>query len=100
MDGSAPVEIGSHTVAPCAIDLRCPGGDLTWSPDGSRIAFLILSNVFLENGARLSKGMGYVLVSTIHADGSGDEVLIDELTYRSWDGGSYGGSALGSFIWG
>jgi Tol biopolymer transport system component len=89
MDGSAPAEIGSPTVASCAIEGVNCGGDLTWSPDGSRIAFQIQSNVFLENGARLSEGNGYVLASTIDADGSGDEVLIDELTYRSWDGGSY-----------
>jgi hypothetical protein len=30
-----------------------------------------------------------VVVSAIDADGSGGAELIDELTYRSWDGGSY-----------
>lgn len=52
------------------------GHDLNWSPDGSRI------------GLRTSKH-GSVVVSAIDADGSGDAERIDELTYRSWDGGSY-----------
>jgi Tol biopolymer transport system component len=63
MDGSAPAEI----VLPIA------GCDcLTWSPDGSQIAFRTRHRAFV-----------------IDADGRGQAEPIDELTYRSWDGGSY-----------
>jgi Tol biopolymer transport system component len=74
MDGSAPTEIGSPPAASCA-DLLC-NYDLTWSPDGSQIAFR-------------TAGGGSVDVSAIRADGLGDAMRIDELTYRSWDGGWY-----------
>jgi Tol biopolymer transport system component len=62
MDGAAPTEI----VVPIA------GSDLTWSPDGSRIALYTRHRAFV-----------------IDADGRGEAEPIDELTYRSWDGGSY-----------
>jgi Tol biopolymer transport system component len=62
MDGPAPTEI----VVPIA------GSDLTWSPDGSRIGFHTRHRAFV-----------------IDADGRGEAEPIDELTYLSWDGGSY-----------
>jgi len=80
MDGSAPAKVGPFP-ARCSPDVvgsqvQFCGHDLTWSPDGSRI------------GLRTSKH-GSVVVSAIDADGSGDPERIDELTYRSWDGGAY-----------
>ncbi len=71
MDGAAPVEIGSVSFAGCAYNWRC---DLTWSPDGSQIAF------HEDEGGR---------VTVFDADGAGETEPIDELTYASWDGGSY-----------
>jgi Tol biopolymer transport system component len=68
MDGSAPAEIGS-LVASCRFFYKC---DLTWSPDGSRIA--------VETPQA---------TAAFDVDGSGEATPIDELTYRSWDGGSY-----------
>jgi Tol biopolymer transport system component len=76
MDGSAPAEIVS-LVASCA-----GGCGLTWSPDGSRIAFRTAIGVPIP-------GDGLAVTSAIDADGQGDPVRIDELTYRSWDGGGY-----------
>jgi Tol biopolymer transport system component len=77
MDGSAPTEIGSplplRVPDPCA--LLCQQ-DLIWSPDGSQIAVR-------------TAGDGPVDVSAIDAGGQGEAQRIDELTYRSWDGGSY-----------
>ena len=70
MDGAGPAEIGSLPLAGCTYDEEC---GLTWSPDGSQIAF------------RKLKGE----VSAFDANGAGEVGLIDELTYRSWDGGSY-----------
>jgi Tol biopolymer transport system component len=66
MDGSAPAEIGSF-VGGCRF-YPC----LAWSPDGSQI------------GAETPDGF-----AAIDAEGSGEAVPIDELTYRSWDGGQY-----------
>ena len=68
MDGAAPTEF-VLPLAGCAFNYRC---GLTWSPDGSRIAF--------------HKAHA---VSAIDADGPGEAERIDELTYRSWDGGWY-----------
>jgi Tol biopolymer transport system component len=76
MNGSASAEIVS-LVASCAHECG-----LTWSPDGSRIAFKT------EIGVPMP-GEGLAVTSAIDADGSGDPVRIDELTYRSWDGGGY-----------
>ena len=77
MDGSAAAKVAPFPA-------RCRGTlsqtcreEVTWSPDGSRI------------GLRTYIYDGSVLVSAIDADGSGDAERIDELTYRSWDGGSY-----------
>jgi Tol biopolymer transport system component len=73
VDGSAPSEIGPLS-ASCGA-LLCQE-DLIWSPDGSQIAFR-------------SAGQGSVDVSAIDADGQSDAERIDEMAYRSWDGGSY-----------
>jgi len=75
MDGSAPAEIGGFPAVRCGDRLLCED-DLTWSPDGSRIAFR-------------SVGGGSADVAAIDADGLRDAGRIDELTYRSWDGGWY-----------
>ena len=45
---------------------------LTWAPDGSQIALHTRHRAFV-----------------IDADGRGKAEPIDELTYRSWEGGSY-----------
>lgn len=68
MDGSAPAEI-VVPIPGCVFNYNC---GLTWSPDGSRIAFHTRQRAFV-----------------IDADGRGEAEPIDELTYRSWDGGSY-----------
>jgi Tol biopolymer transport system component len=82
MDGSAPAEIGSPPAASCVLqDLLCDR-ELTWSPDGSRIAVR-------------TYGDGSVVLSAIDADGSGHVVRIDELTYRSWGGGGYSWTSRG-----
>ncbi|MDP9300200.1 MAG: hypothetical protein M3P43_04795 [Actinomycetota bacterium] len=70
MDGAAPVEIGSVSFAGCTYNYMC---GLTWSPDGSQIAF--------------HKDEGGVTV--FDATGGGETEPIDELTYASWAGGSY-----------
>jgi Tol biopolymer transport system component len=54
-------------------------GNPVWSPDGSQIA-LGHQNAFLTEDADNL---------VIDADGSGDAVPIDDLTYESWRGGSY-----------
>ena len=69
MDG-APTEIGTVAYVGCHYHYKC---GLTWSPDGSAIAF----------------GKDEGEDSVIAADGSGEAELLDELTYRSWEGGSY-----------
>jgi WD40 repeat protein len=82
MDGSPPAQIGSPPTASCEVrDLLCES-DLTWSPDGSRIAVR-------------TYGDGSIVVSAIDADGSGHPVRIDELTYRSWGGGGYSWTSWG-----
>jgi Tol biopolymer transport system component len=54
-------------------------GNPVWSPDGMQIA-LGHQNAFLTEDADNL---------VIDADGSGDAVPIDDLTYESWRGGSY-----------
>ena len=71
MDGAAPVEIGSVSFAGCTYNYRC---GLTWSPDGSQIAF------------HKDVGPG---VTVFGANGAGEAQPIDELTYTSWAGGTY-----------
>jgi Tol biopolymer transport system component len=71
MNGAAPAEIGSLPFAGCLYNYRC---GLTWSPDGSRIAF---------------QKTGRGDVTAFDADGAGDAEPIDGLTYASWAGGSY-----------
>ncbi len=70
MDGSAPAE-AVLPIAGCAF-YNC---EMTWSPDWSRIAFHTRHRAFV-----------------IDADGRGEAEPIDELTYRSWDGGWYLGN--------
>ena len=70
MDGNAPTEIGGLPFAGCLWNYKC---DLTWSPDGSRIAF------HKDEGDDV----------TFTADGRDGAEPIDALTYRSWDGGWY-----------
>ena len=71
MDGAAPVEIGSVSFGGCTYNYTC---GLTWSPDGSQIAF------HKDEGGE---------ITVFDADGAGEAQPIDELTYASWDGGSY-----------
>jgi Tol biopolymer transport system component len=71
MDGAAPAEIGTVEFAGCLYNYKC---SLTWSPDGSQIAFRNL-----ESGA----------VTAFDAAGAGEAGPIDELTYLSWDRGTY-----------
>lgn len=70
MDVSAPVEIGTPA-AFCHYTYEC---GLTWSPDGSQVA--------IESDPGLS-------FEAMDAGGSGPPQTIDEMTYKSWDGGSY-----------
>ena len=77
MDGSAPTEAGRPLPAPCTTLCQ---DDLVWSPDGSQIAFRTIDFGSADNT---------VAVSAIDADGQGEAERIDEITFRSWDGGSY-----------
>jgi len=70
MDGSDPAEIGTVPFVGCTYNYKC---DLTWSPDGSTIGFHKLEGEDLG----------------IPAGGSGEAGSIDDVTYRSWAGGSY-----------
>ena len=63
MDGAAPAEIGSVPFLGCTYNYECT---LTWSPDGSQIAFRKA-----ESGA----------VTAFDAAGAGEAGPIDELTY-------------------
>ncbi len=74
MDGSAPSLVASQ----CCVS---GGVGAVWSPDGSQIA------LETETGAGTPSVQVDHLV--VNADGTGDPSKIDELTYRSWDGGSY-----------
>jgi dipeptidyl aminopeptidase/acylaminoacyl peptidase len=61
-------------------------GDATnpvWSPDGTQIAFSFESG--REAPVTYPSDRGFVIV----ADGSGDAEPIDDLTYASWNGGSF-----------
>ncbi|MDP9185588.1 MAG: SMP-30/gluconolactonase/LRE family protein, partial [Actinomycetota bacterium] len=78
MDGSAPAQIG-RLAASCRFPYKC---DLTWSPDGARLAFATVTGV-------PEPGQGDEVLSVINADGTGDAGSINELTYRSWDGGAF-----------
>jgi Tol biopolymer transport system component len=69
IDGSAPAEVTSQC---CFSD----GGTPVWSPDGSQIAF--------ETEPPGDQVHGFLLVQ---ADGTGDPGEMDEITYRSWQGG-------------
>ena len=71
VDGSAPSLVASRC---CVVD----GGSAVWSPDGSRIAF--------ETEPPGDLPHHYLVVN---ADGTGEQGEIDDLTYRSWLGGSY-----------
>jgi Tol biopolymer transport system component len=79
-DASAPTEIGRPLPSSCY--LLCPA-ELIWSPDGTQIAFRL---IWIRDGGDVS-----VEVSALDADGRGEAERIDELTYQSWDGGSYSG---------
>jgi dipeptidyl aminopeptidase/acylaminoacyl peptidase len=76
--------VSVHGSAPSLVASQCcvtGGAGVVWSPDGSQIAFETefrggTPNVHLEH-------------PVVNADGTGDDGKIDELTYRSWDGGSY-----------
>jgi Tol biopolymer transport system component len=75
LDGSTqPLVIRQH-IGDCFLDGCFP----VWSPDGSQIAF--------DTG-----GDGTLAVD---ADGNGDVHAVDELTYRSWNGGSYWCACIG-----
>ena len=68
-DGSPPTMVASEC---CLAD----GGGPVWSPDGSRIAF--------ETEPHGDRPHGFLVVN---ADGTGAQQEIDEMTYRSWQGG-------------
>jgi Tol biopolymer transport system component len=55
-----------------------------WSPDGSQIAFRTGRSV---QPPKVDVRDGSFVM--INSDGTGDVRTIDELTYRSWSGGSY-----------
>ena len=71
MNGAAPAEIGTVEFAGCLYNYKCT---LTWSPDGSQIAFR-------------KEGSG--AVTAFDAAGAGKVRPFDELTYLSWEGGTY-----------
>jgi WD40 repeat protein len=81
MDGSAPTEIGTPLPPSSAEDALLSGADLTWSPDGSQVAFRDIR--FLTTGDRS------VDVIAIDAEGTRGATRIDELTFQSWADGSY-----------
>ena len=69
MDGAAPAEIGTVPFLGCTYNYECT---LAWSPDGSQIAF------------RNAESGTMIVFDTA---GAGEVEPINELTYRSWDGG-------------
>lgn len=69
-DGSATISFETGAAHACALG-ECV---LAWSPDGSMIAF---------------QADGGFVSSAFAADGGGETVPIDELTFLSWSGGSY-----------
>jgi TolB protein len=78
LDSDAPILVGEVAVEP--VGAYCPFsvcGYPVWSPDGSRIAL---------KGGYSEGGFEYFAVN---ANGQGEAERIDELTYRSWDGGWY-----------
>jgi Tol biopolymer transport system component len=75
LDGSTQSLVTDQQLDDCALDGCFP----VWSPDGSQIAF--------DTG-----GDGTFVVD---ADGTGEVRAIDELTYRSWNGGSYWCACIG-----
>jgi Tol biopolymer transport system component len=86
MEGSAPTEIGPIS-APCGDAFFCRE-ELTWSPDGSRIGFRNAMQGSMD-GSASGPGAESIGVSAIDAEGRGEAERIDDLTYRSWDGGWY-----------
>ncbi|MGI8706726.1 MAG: hypothetical protein ACR2LG_00755 [Actinomycetota bacterium] len=74
LDGSAPSLAASHTNDECCID----GGSPVWSPDGSQIAF-----------ATDKEAPHEPTHIAVNADGTGEALEIDSLTYLSWRGGWY-----------
>jgi Tol biopolymer transport system component len=78
LDGSAPSLVASVTN-----DICCRSFPV-WSPDGSQIAFRTGRSV---QPPKVNVRDGSFVM--INSDGTGDVRTIDELTYRSWSGGSY-----------
>ena len=74
LDGSTQPLITRQHVGDCFLDGCFP----VWSPDGSQIAFDAKPGFFV-----------------VDADGAGEVRPIDELTYRSWNGGSYWCACIG-----
>jgi Tol biopolymer transport system component len=81
MDGSAPTEIGTPLPASSG-DVLLSQSDLVWSSDGSQVA--VRRRLAIAGDESVD-----VDVSAIDADGQGEAERIDEITFRSWDGGSY-----------
>jgi Tol biopolymer transport system component len=65
--------------------ITTPGGAAVWSPDGSQIAVANESGV----GAGSQTGFLTRYFFVVNADGTGDRTDMDQLMYRSWDGGWY-----------
>jgi Tol biopolymer transport system component len=78
LDGSAPSLVASVTN-----DICCRSSPV-WSPDGSQIAFRTGRSV---QPPKVDVRDGSFVM--IDSDGTGNVRTIDELTYRSWSGGSY-----------
>jgi len=74
LDGSTQPLVTRQRVGDCFLDGCFP----VWSPDGSQMAFDAKPGFFV-----------------VDADGTGGVRAIDELTYRSWNGGSYWCACIG-----